>query len=79
MKNGGGIIQYSECTSPAELELILDTQAAHHFNFVSADVETGIHTIKGQTCTATTGSVSVILPLYPSILPNILSVIVWRF
>ena len=54
--NGDGIIQYTECTTPEELELILDTQAAHHFNFVSADVGTGVHTIKGQACTATTGS-----------------------
>ena len=54
--NGDGIIQFTECTTPEELQLILDTQAAHHFTFVADDVGTGIHTIRGQACTATAGS-----------------------
>ena len=54
--NGDGIIQITECTTPEELQLILDTQAAHHFVFVADDVGTGIHTISGQACTATAGS-----------------------
>lgn len=54
--NGDGIVQFAECTTPEELQLILDTQAAHHFNFVADDVGTGIHVIEGQACTGTAGS-----------------------
>lgn len=55
-ENGDGIVQFDECTTPEELQLILETQAAHHFNFVADDVGTGIHVIEGQACTATAGS-----------------------
>lgn len=54
--DGDGIIQLDECDTPEELQLILETQAAHHFNFVADDVGTGIHVIAGQACTATAGS-----------------------
>lgn len=49
--NGDGVVNFNECTTPEELQLILDTQAAHHFNFVSTEVGTGVHEVKAQACT----------------------------
>lgn len=54
--NGDGIVQYNECTQPEELQLILDTTAAHHFNFLLEDVGVGDHTVRMQGCVATSGS-----------------------
>ena len=46
--NGDGIIDIlTECTfSDEEIELILDTMAAHHFNFVAANLGPGVHTVE---------------------------------
>jgi len=52
-QNGDNIVQYSECQTPEELELILDTQAAHHFNFVLDDLGSGVHTIEVQAAVVT--------------------------
>ncbi len=44
-----GHIDYNECTlTEEELELILDTMAAHHFNFALTNVGSGVHTVKLQ-------------------------------
>jgi hypothetical protein len=45
--NGDGITDiFSECDLlPEEIQLILDTMAAHHFNFVYANLPAGDHTI----------------------------------
>jgi len=45
-------------TAPEEVELILDTTAAHSFNFILLNVGTGVHTIKVQAklSTDTTGT-----------------------
>lgn len=47
-ENEDGIIDVtSECDLlPEEIELILDTMAAHHFNFVVANLLPGEHTVK---------------------------------
>lgn len=48
--NGDNVINYSECTiTDEELELILDTTAAHHFNFVLDDLGSGDHVIRVET------------------------------
>lgn len=54
--NGDGIVQFTECTQPEELQLILDTMAAHAFNFILEDVGVGDHQVVMQGCvqTATT-------------------------
>jgi len=46
--NADGIIDVmTECTfQPEEIEFILDTMAAHHFNFVAANVAPGSHTVE---------------------------------
>ncbi len=46
--NGDGIIDaVTECTfTPEEIELILDTMAAHHFNFVAANLDPGVHKVE---------------------------------
>ena len=45
--NLDGIIDVTtECTlAPEEIDLLLDTTAAHHFNFIKADLGQGAHTI----------------------------------
>ena len=55
-QNADNIVNYTECTTPEELELILDTSAAHHFNFILEDVGVGTHNVWMQGCvrTATT-------------------------
>ncbi|RPJ09799.1 MAG: hypothetical protein EHM36_04015 [Deltaproteobacteria bacterium] len=46
--NGDGTIDIlTECTfSDEEIELILDTMGAHHFNFVAANLEPGNHVVE---------------------------------
>lgn len=51
--NADGIVQYTECDNFEELELILDTTAAHHFNFVLEDVGTGVHSVEMWGCVET--------------------------
>lgn len=47
--NGDGDIDLSECVlTDEEIELILRTQSANSFNFVMADLSSGIHTISVQ-------------------------------
>lgn len=47
--NGDGIVSFDECTlTEEELNLILDTMAAHHFNFVLDDLGSGVHTVQIQ-------------------------------
>ena len=45
--DGDGHITIDECTLlPEEIELILDTMGAHHFNFVAANLEPGDHIVE---------------------------------
>lgn len=46
-QNGDGITDLlTECTLfPEEIQLLLDTTAAHHFNFIKADLGQGVHTV----------------------------------
>ncbi|MGR8941505.1 MAG: hypothetical protein ACU83V_05435 [Gammaproteobacteria bacterium] len=45
--NGDGVIQYSECTlTEEEIGLILDTKAAHSFNFLAYNIGSGSHKIE---------------------------------
>ena len=48
--NGDGVIDVAtECTVTDEMiELILDTMAAHHFNFMAANLPPGNHTLEVQ-------------------------------
>lgn len=47
--NGDGIIQYAECVlTDEEIQLILDTLAAHSFNFALDDLGSGSHTVSVQ-------------------------------
>lgn len=36
------------CVTPEEIELVLDTMSANAFNFIVADLDSGIHTVKVQ-------------------------------
>jgi hypothetical protein len=63
--NGDGIIDVAtECVVTDEMiELILDTMAAHHYNFVVANLSPGTHTVEvevriGSTTGAVAGSAS---------------------
>jgi hypothetical protein len=42
----GHVIITEDCVLPEMLALILDTMAAHSFNFIATDVPQGLHTIK---------------------------------
>ena len=45
--NGDGIISFDECElTDEEIGLILDTKAAHTFNFLAYDIGSGSHTIE---------------------------------
>ena len=46
--NGDGVIDVTtECTlTEEEIELILDTMAAHHFNFMAKNLDPGTHTLE---------------------------------
>jgi len=47
--NGDGVITSDECEwTEEEINLWVETMAAHHFNFVAADLVPGEHTIKVQ-------------------------------
>lgn len=47
--NGDGIYQISECTlTEEEIQLILKTMAAHHFNFIVANLPPGEHAVEVQ-------------------------------
>ena len=55
--NGDGDIDLNDCTlAPEEIELILNTMAAHSFNFIMDDVSSGEHAIEVQAMIGTTGS-----------------------
>lgn len=46
-QNGDGVITFDECIlTDEELNLILDTEAAHHFNFVLDDIGVGEHIVQ---------------------------------
>jgi hypothetical protein len=45
--DGEGIIGFDECTlTDEEIQLILDTKAAHSFNFVLDNLGSGTHTVR---------------------------------
>lgn len=47
--DGDGHISLDECTlTDEELQLILETLAAHHFNFAIDDLGSGVHTVEVQ-------------------------------
>lgn len=47
--SGDGVIDpVTECPLTLEIGLILDTMAAHHYNFVVPDMPSGIHTVEIQ-------------------------------
>jgi hypothetical protein len=55
--DGDGHISLDECTlEEEELQLILDTLAAHHFNFALDDLGSGVHAVEVQARIATTAS-----------------------
>ena len=55
--NGDGDIDLNDCTlAPEEIELILDTMAAHSFNFIMDDLGPGEHAIEVQAMISTSGS-----------------------
>jgi len=43
--NADGIITFDECLINEEIQLILNTMGAHHFNFVAANVTPGVHIV----------------------------------
>ena len=55
--NGDGDIDLNDCTlAPEEIELILDTMAAHSFNFIMDDLRPGEHTVEVQAMISTSSS-----------------------
>src|SRR5437870_13516283 len=55
----GVIIVGTDCTVTDEMiNLILDTMAAHHFNFVAANLDPGVHTVEIQVRSGTTADTS---------------------
>ena len=55
--NGDGDIDLNDCTlAPEEIELILDTMAAHSFNFIMDDLSPGEHAVEVQAMISTSGS-----------------------
>lgn len=55
--NGDGDIDLNDCTlAPEEIELILDTMAAHSFNFIMDDLRPGEHSVEVQAMIATSSS-----------------------
>ena len=56
--NGDGIISFDECNlTDEEIGLILDTKAAHSFNFLSYDIGSGSHTIEAYARLSYNGEV----------------------
>ena len=52
--NGDGDIDLDDCTlASEEIELILDTMAAHSFNFIMADLRPGEHAVEVQAMIST--------------------------
>jgi hypothetical protein len=57
--NGDGIISFDECTlTDEEIGLILDTKAAHTFNFLAYNIGSGSHTIEAYARLKRNGSVA---------------------
>ena len=55
--NGDGAVTFDECTlTDEELELILDTMAAHSFNFVLDDLGAGTHDVVVEAMVDTNAS-----------------------
>jgi hypothetical protein len=55
--NGDGDIDLNDCTlAPEEIELILDTMAAHSFNFIMDDLGPGEHSVEVQATIGTSSS-----------------------
>ena len=55
--NGDGIISFDECTiTDEEIGLILDTKAAHSFNFLADNIGSGSHTIEAFARLSTDGT-----------------------
>lgn len=55
--NGDGDIDLNDCTlAPEEIELILDTMAAHSFNFIMDDLRPGEHAVEVQAMISTSSS-----------------------
>ncbi len=55
--NGDGIVSFDECTlTEEELQLILDTMAAHAFNFVLDDLGSGTHEVVVEAMVDTSAS-----------------------
>ena len=48
INSDGTVTITEECVTPETLQLILDTMAAHSFNFIAPDVSVGNHTIVVQ-------------------------------
>jgi hypothetical protein len=44
----GAVVIDEDCVEPEELDLLLDTTSANHFNFVLDDVGVGVHSIQVQ-------------------------------
>jgi len=44
----GGIVIDPACVQPEVLQLILDTMSANSFNFIKADLPSGVHTVEVQ-------------------------------
>lgn len=58
--NGDEIISFDECTlTEEEIGLILDTTAAHSFNFLAYDIGSGSHTIEAYARLSKDGNVIV--------------------
>ena len=57
LTNVNGIIVIDPlCVQPEELQLILDTMNANHFNFIAADLEAGVHSVAVQARITAGGS-----------------------
>lgn len=55
--DGDGIVSFDECTlTDEQIQLILKTMAAHHFNFLVKDLTSGVHTIEAQARVSWGGS-----------------------
>lgn len=56
--NSDGIVSFDECTlTDEEIGLILDTKAAHSFNFLAYDIGSGSHTVEAYARLSRNGEV----------------------
>ena len=56
--NGDGVIRFDECSlTDEEIGLILDTKAAHSFNFLAFNIGSGSHTITAYARLSKNGQV----------------------